>query len=205
MAGIVTVSVSPRNCGHRNVTIRLDGVDYVFNDWHDAELNGGLTTEETRQLLFLSARYLRAKGVTLANFLNRVVHGDEATNVKAYNLVAPGSVITKTNIGAAYVNVCPGANGERVLVDFTGCTQFRLILTCNLIGTGAFGARVVRDADSVVLFENTNLGAAGERELDTDWQSLPGAFSGLTLLRLQMKSTTAADDPIVRRCQVLAQ
>jgi hypothetical protein len=49
-----------------------------------------------------------------------------------------------------------------------------------------------------------NHGAAGERELDSDWQPLPATFvgQGLTLLRVQCKSTVAADDPVFRRCQM---
>lgn len=187
------------------MTITFDGVAHVFSNVTDAEVNTPLTTDETRQFLLLAARYLRSKGVTLANFLNRVVVGEEATNVKQYDLIAPGGAITKTNIGSAYVNVLPGANGERVLVDFTGCTQFRVVFTANLVGTGAFGARVIRDGDSAVLFENASISLTGERELDTDWQTIPAGFEGLTLLRLQMKSATAADDPVARRCAVLVR
>lgn len=204
MAGICTASVSPRNCGHRDVTVTLDGVVYVLAT-SDAEASIALTATETEQFLRFGLRYLRSKGVTLANVLNRVVIGEEATNVKQYDLIAPGGTVTKTNIGSVYVNVLPGANGERILVDFTGCTQFRVVLTVNLIGTGAFGARVIRDGDSVVLYENAAIAQTGERELDTDWQTIPSGFDGLTLLRLQMKSVTALDDPVVRRCTVLVR
>ena len=144
------------------------------------------------------------QGWLLSEFLNRVAHGDEATNVKLYTFFGPGAAITKTNIGTAYVNIPVGLSGERVVVDFTGCTQFRFMLNANLIGTGQWGARCVRDGDSEVLIEQANLGAAGERELDSDWQNLPAAFlgQGLTFLRVQGKSTTAADDPVFRRCQL---
>jgi len=91
-----------------------------------------------------------------------------------------------------------------VVVDFTGCTQFRFMLNANLVGTGQWGARCVRDGDNEILIEQANLGAAGERELDSDWVNLPAAFvgQGLTFLRVQGKSTTALDDPIFRRCQL---
>jgi hypothetical protein len=166
-----------------------------------------LSAEELEQFVRLGIRRLRAQGVTLAQFLNRVTHGDEATNVKQYDVVGAGAVVTLTNIGTVYVNICPGLNGQRSLVDFTGCTSFRLIMNANLIGTGAFAARVVRDSDSSVLFESTNLGAAGERELDSGWQALPAwaAAQGETLVRGQMKSATAADDPVVRRLLVLTK
>lgn len=163
-----------------------------------------LTEDEEQLFLRLCARKLRQHGVTLPQFLRRVLHGDEATNVKIYNFFGPGAAITKTNIGVNYINICPGANGERLIADFTGCTEFRLMLHANLVGTGQWGARVVRDGDNVALFEAANLGAGGERELDTDWQPLPAAFlgQGLVALRAQAKSTTASDDPTFRALRV---
>ena len=170
----------------------------------EAEAQVPLTADEQALFLRLCARKLRQQGVTLAQFVNRVMHGDEATNVKIYPFFGPGAAITKTNVGTAYVNICPGLNGERLIADFTGCTQFRLMLHANLIGLGQFGARVVRDGDNEVLFEAANLGAAGERELDTDWTALPAAFigQGVVALRAQAKSTTAADDPVFRALRV---
>lgn len=196
MAGICTSTVSPNNCGHRTLTI--GGVTLVM---HEGELLP-LSAEELTEFYRLGVRH---RGVALAQLLNRVVLGDEATNVKQYDLLAAGSAITKTNIGTVYVDVLPGANGQRSLVDFTGCTEFRLVLNANLVGTGPHAARVVRDSDNAVLFESTNLGAVGERELDSTWQPLPAAASGLMLVRLQAKSATAADDPVYRRCIVLAR
>lgn len=195
MAVICTQSVSPNSCGHRTVT-----VGGVVLQMHENELLP-LTAVEVEQLYRLAIRF---KGVALAQLLNRVVHGDEATNVKIYPFFGPGAAIAKTNIGAAYVNICPGLNGERLFADFTGCTEFRLMLHANLVGLGQFGARVVRDGDSAVLFESANLGAAGERELDTDWQPLPAAFlgQGFVALRAQAKSTTALDDPLFRSLRV---
>lgn len=193
MAGICTSTVSPNACGHRVVTI--GGVTLHL---HENDL-APLSTEELEQFYRLGLRY---RGVALASLLNRVVVGDEATNVKQYQVIGPGVAITKTNIGTAYVNVLPGLNGQRALLDFTGCTQFRIVLSANLVGTGAFGARIVRDSDNAVLFESANLGAAGERELDSDWQTIPQGWDGLTYVRLQAKSATGADDPLFRGCTV---
>lgn len=207
MAGICTGSTrkSGAGCDHRTVTVDLDGtVVTVHTGERDLDAMPYGDAEKT-QLVLLGLKRLRVLGLLLDDAVNRVTNGEEATNVKSYDLLGPGSAVTKTNIGAAYVNVLPGANGERSLVDFTGCTQYRVILTANLVGTGAFGARIVRDSDSAVLYENANIALTGERELDTDWQTLPAAASGLTLARLQMKSATAADDPVVRRCTLLTR
>jgi hypothetical protein len=203
MPGICTTVMSPHACGHKTVTVTIDGVT-VSVPLHDDDDVTPLTNEELEQFVRLGIRRLRAQGVTLAQMLNRITNGDEATNVKQYDFFGPGAAIAKTNIGVAYVNICPGLNGERLVVDLTGCTEFRVIMHANLVGTGQFGARIVRDGDNAILYENTNLGVAGERELDTNWQTLPVAFQGqeLTVLRAQAKSATAADDPVFRGCRV---
>lgn len=193
MADICTGSVSPNNCGHRQVTIGA-----VTLHLHENDLLP-LSAAELEQFYRYAVRH---KGIALAALLNRVLVGDEATNVKQYSIIGAGAAITKTNIGSTYVNVLPGLNGQRALLDFTGCAEFRIVLSANLVGTGAFGARIVRDSDNAVLFEAANLGAAGERELDSNWQPIPQGWDGLVYVRLQGKSATAADDPIFRGCTV---
>ena len=201
MAAIVTASVSPNNCGHRTYTVSWDGQSYTVERRFEA-----LTAEEKRQLVELMARYLEERGVSPSAFLNRCVIGEEATNVKQYDFLSPGSAITKTNIGTAYVNVLPGLNGERIPVDMTSAVEFRVFLNVNMVGTGPLRARIVRDADNAVLYENTNINvAAGERELDTGWQSVPAGFTGVELLRWQMASATATDDPVFRRMGMLVR
>lgn len=190
-------------CDHRTVTLLLAGEELT---WHgrEAELDAMAWNGEQKQaLITLLLKFCRVNSITLDNLIGRVVLGEEATNVKTYPILCKD--VTKTNIGTSYVNIPVGLNGERSLVDFTGCTQYRLILHANLVGTGPFGFRLVRDSDSAVLYENANIALTGERELDTDWQNLPAAASGLILVRLQGKSVTAADDPVVRRCIVLCR
>jgi hypothetical protein len=191
MAAICTSSVSANSCSHFVVTI--DGVNVHLNT---AELTA-LNADELQVLWKLAIRH---KGVALAQLLNRVVLGDEGSNVKIYPFFGPGAAITKTNIGTTYVNICPGLNGEPLVADFTGCTEYRVRLYANLVGTGQFGARILRVGTSDVLHDAPNLGAAGERALDTGWIALPAAFVGQTILELvaQGKSQTAADDPIFR-------
>ena len=203
MADIVTVAANPSGCGHYDLTASVVGVSTSIHV-HETDLLEPLTQAEREALLLLTARVLRQSGLTLAQFVGRVLRGDEATNVKQYNLIAPGSAITKTNIGTAYSNILPGANGQRTLVEFTGCTEFRLVLSANLVGTGPFGVRVVRDGDSAVLYE-ASVPLTGERELDSDWQPIPGGVSGLVLLRAEAKSAVASDDPVFRRLVLLVR
>lgn len=186
---------------HGVVTLSIDGVQHTFT----------VLQADLDQYQFDAARFRRdliyvlnkVSNVPLSQFAGRVCIGEEATNVKQYIII--GKDVTKTNIGTAYVNVPVGASGERSLVEFTGCTQFRVVIHANLVGTGPFGFRLIRDGDSAVLYENASVALTGERELDTDWQPLPAAASGLTLVRLQAKSIVAADDPVVRRCLMLVK
>lgn len=195
MPEICTNSVSPSACGHYVVTI--NDIDYHL---HTNELVP-LSDDEYQTFIRLAIRY---KGITLPQLQHRTVHGDEATNVKIYSFFGPGASITKSNIGVNYVNICPGSNGERLFADFTGCTEYRLMLHANLVGTGQWGARIIRTSDNVALHQADNLGPSGERELDTDWQPLPVAFLGQTLVSLvaQAKSTTGADDPVFRSLRI---
>lgn len=205
MAGICVTSVRKGggNCDHRTVTVSLDGEPIVV-DTMEAELDEMAWTEkEKRQFILLGLKRLRILGLALDNAAGRVTNGEEATNVKQYLLLAKD--VTKTNIGTAYVNIPPGANGERSLIEFTGCTQFRIVLNANFVGTGPWNVRLVRDSDNAVIYESPNLTQTGERELDTDWQSIPAEASGLAVVRIQAKSTTAADDPVFRRCVVLVR
>ncbi len=204
MPDICTASTNPTGCGHYQVVVDVDGASVALHV-SDDEMAEALTPDELLTYVRLSVRRLRSSGVSLGSLAGRITRGEEATNVKAYNILPPGSAITKTNIGTAWTNVLPGANGQRSLVDFTGCTQFRIVVTANLVGTGPFGARIVRDSDGAVLYENDAIALTGERELDTGWLPLPGAAVGLDLVRFQAKSTVAADDPVFRRCVVLVK
>jgi hypothetical protein len=200
MAAICTNSIrkSGAGCDHRTVTVDLDGESI---DLHTGErdLDAIAWDDETkRQFVLLGLKRLRVLGLSLDDAIGRVTNGEEATNVKQYPLLMKD--VTKTNIGTSYVNVPIGANGERTLVDFTGCTQYRAILHANLVGTGPWQVRIIRDSDSAVLYESPSITQSGERELDTDWQTLPAEASGLMYVRLQAKSSVGADDPIFRRC-----
>lgn len=203
MAAIITAGTVCAGGGHLlSATVTLDG-ENITVPLHGE--SAPWTADEKQVIAQFLLRRLRAQGVTPAQLVGRVCLGEEATNVKAYNLLGPGVAVTKTNIGISYVNILPGANGERSLVDFTGCTQYRFIVSANLVGTGPFGIRAVRDGDSAVLYENATIVQTGERELDTDWQTLPGAVANLELIRVQAKSLVATDDPVFRRVTLLVR
>jgi hypothetical protein len=206
MAGVVITSVrkSGAGCDHRLVTVSLDGESFEIHTG-EAELDALPWGEaEKRLFILLGLKRLRVLGLALDDAAGRVCNGEEATNVKQYLLLAKD--VTKTNIGTSYVNVPPGLNGERGLVEFTGCTEFRLVCNVNHVGTGQLQLRVVRDSDSAVLYESPLLAAgAGEKELDAGWLPIPAAASGLGVVRFQARSTVGADDPQFRRLVMLVR
>jgi hypothetical protein len=183
--------------------VSLDGENFTFSTG-EGELDAMAWGDaEKRQLILLGLKRLRVAGLALDDSVGRVCNGDEGNNVKEYTFLGPGAAITKTNIGTSYVNICPGANGERILVDLTGCIQFRPFLTANLLATGPFQVRIVRDSDNTVFYESPSISQTGERELDPGWTDLPAGFSGQEILRVQAKSATATDDPVFRRITML--
>lgn len=197
MAATCTSTTSPNSCGHRHLTI--DGLTVVLHETDLVPLS-----DDERMLLYTLA--IRHRGVDLAQLLNRVIVGDEATNVKQYTLIAPGVAIVKTNIGMSYVNVLPEANGGRALVEFTGCTEYRLVLNALLPGNGSYSVKVIRDGDEAILHEAANIPAqAGERELDTDWQPLPNGVNALELVRVQASASVGSNDPTFRRMVLLVR
>jgi hypothetical protein len=206
MAGICVTSIrkSGAGCDHRIVTVDLDGESIELHTGEGELDSMAWGDEEKRQFLLLSAKRARVLGLALDDAVGRVFIGEEATNVKQYGILTKD--VTKTNIGASYVNVPPGANGERTLVEFTGCTQFRLTVHAVLAQTGPYQMRIVRDSDDAVLYESASINAAaGEREFDTGIQELPAAATGLIYVRFQARSVTAADDPVFRRCILMVR
>jgi hypothetical protein len=197
---ICSASLSPNACSHWHLTVNGQEVRV-----HESDLAGGaLSASELTQLCILA---VRAEGGTFAALSGKVVVGVEASSVKTIDLFGPGAALTKTNIGTAWVNICPGANGERVLVDLAdGYTEYRLVASANLVGTGPFGIRVVRDSDDAVVYESASIALTGERELDTGWLAIPAGVKGsLLAVRAQAKSETASDDPVFRRIGLLVR
>lgn len=207
MSAIIETHVrdSGAGCDHRTMTVRLDG-ELITLKTGERELDGIPWNDANKKLfLMLGLKRLRAAGLVLDNCVGLCTNGDEGSNVRQWTLLdAP---TTKTNIGTSYVNVLAGLNGLRTLIDFTGCTQLRVMLHVNCVGTGPWGARVVRDGDSAILWENALIVGAGEKEIDTGWIAIPAAaaITGETLVRLQGKSVVGADDPIFRRAILLAK
>lgn len=150
---------------------------------------GPLSVDEFKQLLSYGARLLRyTKNVSLANFGKRILVGDEANNMRTYDLLGPGAAIVRTNIGANYTNLLPGANGERVPVDFEGASEYRVMGAVSFAQAG-HGFKLIRmnagatgAGQGDILFEAASTTGTGEQELLSNtgnWAALPAAFLGL--------------------------
>lgn len=207
MAGICTAStrVGGPQCDHRTVTIDLDGEPIIIN-LTEIDLDTLAWDEDAKRLFVtLGLKRRRMNGLALDDAVGHVTNGDEGTNVKQFVLLAKD--VTKNNIGITYVDVPPGLNGERGWVEFTGCTEFRVVVNVNFVGSGPMRCRVIRDTDNAVLWESAPiLVPSGEKEVESGWLPLPGGQNpGLVPFRFQARSQTAADSPIYRRCMVLVR
>lgn len=209
MAGVVTATATLSACGReRSLTITLNGVEYSIPHMHEVDAAIPLSDAERDDVLRALVRLVcTTKSLTLATLLNRVVLGEEATNVKPYTLFGPGLAITKTNIGTSYVDIITAeANGGRMLVDFTGVTKIRPVVRGDLPGTGPYSIRIVKDSDNTVLFEQTGITANGNpRELDPGWQDIPAGFTSELAVRVQARSNTGSDDPVFRAAVLLVK
>lgn len=203
MPGICTAIVREgvAGCGHLNVTVSIGGQSVTLH-LHESELDEIDLQGRVRAGL----KRLKDAGVSWDVMAGRCVEGEEATNVKQYTFCGPGAAIAMTNMRGAgannYANICPGLNGEWILVDLTGCTEFRPMLTGNLVAVGPFQFRIVRDSDNAVFYESPSVTQTGERELDPGWVTIPDGFSGQEKLRIQARSAVATDDPVIRRAQL---
>jgi hypothetical protein len=179
--------------------VRVDGASGVAT----------LTDDDRRLLLSLLVRRASTVRGLRVNDLpgQRLgVSEDEITSAVAtmdtYDYYAPGAAaLTITNVGTAYRNILttPAASLP-VYIDFTGKTQCALVVSANFAGAGAYGFRIVRDTDNAVIWENANIGVLGERtQLLPFTNILLAGLTGVVATRVLIKSTTAADDPIIRR------
>lgn len=174
---------------HGQVTV--GGVTYENPDMVTAP-----TADELATFHRVGLWKLRQKGLTFQQFKNRVVIGEEATNVKSYTFFGPGAEIPKSNIGATPINVLPGSDGQEILIDFTGCTEFRPRLNL-LLGTGTWGFQLIR-TDGTVLYNSPNVSTVGEQVLDPGWIALPAGFDSEQLIRVQCGSSAIASATIRR-------
>lgn len=106
--------------------------------------------------------------------------------------------ITKTNIGATYVNIFTDFSGRPFFVDTTGFTKLAVqILWTKGAGTGVQTMRIVDHANDTQVLESGSLGLTAGQSDDFPNVTIPLAFRNfIGKWRLQAKSTVPGDDPI---------
>jgi len=108
---------------------------------------------------------------------------------------------TKTNIGVSFVDVYTqtNADGKSVQIDTNGKTEVRLMVLWNKVGTGTQTVQVLEIGTANVLI---SLDVVSGRNVSA-LTSIPVALqNSVKFYKLQVKSTTAADDPVLESASI---
>lgn len=110
---------------------------------------------------------------------------------------------TKTNVGTAYVDVYnTGLDPEDTLLNTTGMTQIRILVTVDYVGAGTTSSTFNQSTSNVNSFYVFNYTADCD-PCDSNWQNLPAWASNVEVfIEPQIKSTTSTDDPIYKGHQI---
>lgn len=121
-----------------------------------------------------------------------------------YNVVSVslgGFVNLATAVGAAY----DGSAGSKGLgfatVDFTNVTSVAFSVRWNKIGTGTLSWQLWNETDGTQIAVIDDAAAAGDNKAQTVTAAV--ALIGLKQIRVRVKSTVAADDPVYYGSSVL--
>jgi len=102
--------------------------------------------------------------------------------------------VTKTNIGTTYVDLFSDYGGRPFFVDTTGFTKLAVQILWTKVGTGTQTMQIVNHADGTVVIESPSLTTQSNEFANV---AIPPAFLNFKgKWRLQVKSTTASDDPV---------
>jgi hypothetical protein len=108
--------------------------------------------------------------------------------------VSLGGLLTLTNVGNAY-DATTGAKGLGIAsIDFTGCTRIDFVVNVNKVGTGTQSWQLWNVTDGSELMVINDTGATGDKVLSAALTT--GLPTGVKTIRVRVKSTTAADDPV---------
>lgn len=110
--------------------------------------------------------------------------------------------VTKTNIGSTFVNLFTDFSGRPFFADLTGFKSLAFQTYWTKIGIGSQHLRIIDDSGVITsdLINTENLGGGtglvtGDNPLAN--YSIPVAYTNFKgKLRIQVRSTTAADDPV---------
>ena len=124
------------------------------------------------------------------------VKGDKGDpGAKSPTSISLGGYLILTNVGASYDAIAIAKGLGLASIDFTGCTRIDLVVNVNKVGTGTQSWQLWNVTDGVEIAVINDAAAAADNKVlavnkTTD---LP---TGVKTVRLRVKSTTAADDPV---------
>lgn len=109
--------------------------------------------------------------------------------------VSLGSLLTLTNVGSSYDAIATSKGLGLASIDFTGCTRIDFIVNVNKVGTGTQSWQLWNVTDGSELMVIDDAAAAADNKLlsAAKTTNLP---TGVKTVRIRVKSTTAADDPV---------
>jgi hypothetical protein len=108
--------------------------------------------------------------------------------------VSLGGFVTLTNVGSSYDSINAARGLGCAEIDFTGVVSLKFTVQVNKIGTGTQSWQLWNETDAAELAVIDDAGASGNKTLTVTVNS--GLPTGMKLVRVRAKSTTAADDPL---------
>lgn len=108
--------------------------------------------------------------------------------------IALGAYTVLTSVGTAYDAIAPAKGLGLALIDFTGCTKIEFRVFSNKVGSGTQSWQLWDVTGAVQVGVIGDAGAAGDKVLALILTA--GLPTGLKLVRVRAKSTTAADAPV---------
>ena len=108
--------------------------------------------------------------------------------------ISLGGYVVLTNVGTSYDAVALSKGLGIASIDFTGCIQIDFIVFVNKIGSGTQSWQLWDVTGGAELTVINDAAGSGDKTLSVaKTTSLP---TGIKTVRVRVKSTTAADDPV---------
>lgn len=131
--------------------------------------------------------------------------GDDATEAAslAAKITPPtetvcfGGYLVLTNVGANYDTIAPARGLGIAQVEIGGITSITFGVRVNKVGSGTQSWQLWNDTDGAEIAVINDAAAAGDNKLlSTTVNFDPPLSPGTKVIRVRVKSTTAADDPV---------
>lgn len=103
------------------------------------------------------------------------------------------SLVVLTNVGSTYDAIAGSKGLGMFRANFTGLTQVMLDVFVNKVGTGTQSWQLWNETDGTEIGVIDDAGATGDKFLNAVFSV---SLTGEKLVRLRVKSTVAADDPL---------